>query len=295
MSSDKKISVIIPAYNEENAISSVIQSLSRLSIVGEIIVIDDCSTDSTKQRALEDGAKVISHEKNSGYGASLKTGIRNAQNDIVAFIDADGQHNPEDLAVMYQHISGTDMIIGARNPGSHSPLWRKPGKMFIAMLANYLAGYKIPDLNCGLRIVRKKSILPYLNICPDKFSFSTTSTVFFIKDGLKVKFIPVNARKRIGESTLKIRHGFDTIILVLRMITLFEPLKIFLPVSITIFLLGLVWVLDEAIRIGRFGATSLFLGIASLLVFFFGLIADQIATIRKENIRKNNNNPGDIE
>jgi glycosyltransferase involved in cell wall biosynthesis len=287
---ENKISVIIPAFNEEGAISKVIADLKKLSIIDEIIVIDDGSTDSTKQKAIESGARVISHQSNCGYGASLKTGIFNAKNDILAFVDADAQHNPDDLNVMNEYIAHHDMIIGARNPGSHSPLWRKPGKFMISMLANYLAGYKIPDLNCGFRLVKRKAILPYINIFPDKFSFSTTSTIFFIKDGLKVKFVPINVKKRIGESSLRIHHGLDTIILVLRMITLFEPLKIFLPVSIAIFVFGFLWALQEYIVYSRFGATSLFLGIASLLVFFFGLIADQIATIRKENLSKLLNN-----
>lgn len=282
----KEISVIIPAYNEENTISEVVADLNKLSFVSEIIVVDDGSTDSTRQKALESGAKVISHENNCGYGASLKTGIINSKNDIIAFVDADAQHNPEDLTLMSEYIDEHDMIIGARNPGAHSPLWRKPGKMLINMLANYLAGYKIPDLNCGLRLVKKKSIMPYLKILPDRFSFSTTSTIFFIKDGLRVKFIPINAKKRIGKSSLRVHHGLDTVILVLRMITLFEPLKIFLPVSIAIFVIGFIYATHEFITIKRFGATSLFLGITSLLVFFFGLIADQIATIRKENLSK---------
>lgn len=282
MSAEERISVVIPAYNEENGIGSVIDKLKKLPIVGEIIVVDDGSDDSTRQKALEHGANVISHENNCGYGASLKTGLRNSNNDLVAFIDGDGQHNPEDLVVMNKYIGDHDMISGARNPGSHSPLWRKPGKMFISMLANYLAGYRIPDLNCGLRIFRKKTIMPYLKIFPNKFSFSTTSTIFFIKDGLRVKFVPIDAQKRIGESSLRVRHGFDTIILVIRMITLFEPLKIFLPISFAVFAVGFVYALNELIVENKFGATSLFLGIASLLFFFFGLIADQIATIRKE-------------
>ncbi len=281
-SNDKSISVIIPAYNEEQSISKVIANVSKLSIVDEIIVINDGSSDSTEQKAIESGAKVISHEDNYGYGASLKTGILNSVNDVVAFIDADGQHNPEDIVTMSKYIDDHDMIIGARNKESHSPLWRKPGKMFIRWLADYLAGYKIPDLNCGLRLIKKKLILPYLKIFPNKFSFSTTSTIFFIKDGLKVKFVLITSQKRIGVSTLRVHHGLDTVILVLRMITLFEPLKIFLPVSMFIFVFGLIWALFEFITIGKFGATSLFLGISSLLFFFFGLISDQIATIRKE-------------
>jgi glycosyltransferase involved in cell wall biosynthesis len=279
---NEQISVIIPAYNEEQAISNVIDELSKLSIVDEIIVVNDGSTDSTRQKAFEGGAKVISHEENSGYGASLKTGMINAKNDIIAFFDADGQHDPDDLVTMSKYIDKYDMVSGSRQAGSHSPLWRKPGKMFIGMLANYLAGFKIPDLNCGLRLIKKQAILPYLKLLPNKFSLSTTSLIFFIKDGLKVKFIPITTRRRIGESSLRMHHGLETVILVLRMITCFEPLKIFLPTSIVIFVVGFIYALDEFIRVGRFGATSLFLGITSLLVFFFGLISDQIANIRKE-------------
>lgn len=279
---EQKISVVIPAYNEEKGIGPVISELKKISIVDEIIVVNDGSIDSTKQKAAESGATVISHESNCGYGASLKTGIIHSKNEIVAFIDADGQHNPEDLVVMHQHIDDHDMISGARGPGSHSPLWRQPGKKFIGLLANYLAGYKIPDLNCGLRLVRRTKILPYLSVFPDKFSFSTTSTVFFIKDGLRIHFMPITAQKRIGESSLRVRHGFDTIILIMRMITLFEPLKIFLPISLSIFVFGFIYAIDEFLDFGRLGATSLFLGIASMLFFFFGLISDQIATVRKE-------------
>ena len=283
MTIDKKeITVVMPAYNEEKAISSVITDLKKLAFVKEIIVVDDGSTDSTRQKAIDSGVHVISHEINSGYGASLKTGILNSKNNNIAFIDADAQHNPEDLKEMIKYLDEYDIVIGARKAGSHSPLWRKPGKKFIHILANYLAGFKIPDLNCGLRIIKKDLIKPYLKIFPNKFSFSTTSTVFFIKDGFKVKFIEITAKKRIGESTLKIRHGLDTIILVLRMITLFEPFKIFLPVSILIFSFGFIYAGIEVIRFGQFSATSLFLGIASMLTFFFGMIADQIATIRKE-------------
>jgi glycosyltransferase involved in cell wall biosynthesis len=283
MNADKKtLTVVIPAYNEEKAISSVIAGLKKLPFISEIIVVDDGSSDSTGQKAHDSRVKVIRHEENRGYGASLKTGIINARNDHIAFIDSDAQHDPRDLQEMFQYIDTYDIIIGSRRSGYHSPLWRQPGKKFIHMLANYLAGFKIPDLNCGLRIVNKGLIMPYLKIFPDKFSFSTSSTVFFIKDGYNVKFVPINAQKRIGKSTLKIRHGLDTIILVLRMITLFEPFKIFLPVSITIFSFGFVYASLELIRFRQFSATSLFLGISSLLVFFFGMIADQVATIRKE-------------
>lgn len=277
-----KITVVIPAFNEEKAISEVIAGLKEISIVDEIIVVDDGSSDATRQKAIESGVKVLVHRANSGYGASLKTGIINAKNNVIALFDADGQHNPEDLILMNEHIKDYDMVSGTRQKGSHSPLWRKPGKILISVLANYLAGHKIPDLNCGLRLVKKDLMLPYLKLFADKFSFSTTSLVFFLKDGFRVKFVPISAQKRIGESSLRVIHGFDTIILVLRMITLFEPLKIFLPTSITFFCLCIIFGTFDFITHQKIGATSLFLGITSILVFFFGLISDQIANIRKE-------------
>jgi glycosyltransferase involved in cell wall biosynthesis len=277
-----KISIIIPAYNEENSIAQTIMDLKKLLSEGEIIVVDDGSTDNTRQKALDSGTTVISHQFNRGYGASLKTGINNSKYEIIGFIDADGQQNPEDLLELQKYIEEYDMVIGARDTQSHFPLWRRPGKKLITILANYLAGQKIPDLNSGLRLIKKNVILPYLKMFPDGFSFSTTSTIFFIKEGLKIKYIPITVKKRTGKSSLKVRHGFDTIILVLRMITLFEPLKIFLPVSIFIFTIGLIWAAREFILYNSFGATSIFLGITSLLVFFFGLISDQIANIRKE-------------
>ncbi len=276
------LTVIIPAFNEEKAIGKVVAELKTLNFIDEIIVVDDGSTDSTGKKATDSGARVITHEHNKGYGASLKTGIINSANNTIAFFDADGQHDINDLSNLMKFVDTHDIVIGARDSGSHSPLWRKPGKEFIHWLANYLAGFKIPDLNCGLRIVKRDLILQYLTIFPNKFSFSTTSTVFFIKDGFNVKFVPIHAHKRIGVSTLKIRHGLDTIVLVLRMITLFEPFKIFLPISIFFFSFGLIYAVQEVVRYNQFSATSLFLGIASLLIFFFGMIADQVATIRKE-------------
>lgn len=278
----KKISFIIPAYNEAGSVAEIVESVKKLPLDGEIIVIDDGSTDQTAKQAEAAGAKVISHQVNRGYGASIKTGINTASHKILAFIDADVQQEADDFLEMSRFIDEYDMVVGARVTQSHSPLWRKPGKKLIEMLANYLAGHKIPDLNSGLRLVKRDAIKPYLNIFPDGYSFSTTSTIFFLKEGLLIKYVPITVKKRVGKSALKIHHGFDTIILVLRLITLFEPLKIFLPASLIIFLVGLVWAVREFILFHSFGATSIILGITSLLVFFVGLISDQIASLRKE-------------
>ncbi len=279
---EKKLSVIVPAFNEASSIAETVTKVKALPLTGEVIVVDDGSTDKTAELALQNGARVIRHETNRGYGASLKTGIRNAKYGLVGFVDADGQQNPLDLLELGKYIDEYDMVVGARDNQSHFPLWRRPGKKLIGSLANYLAGRKIPDFNSGLRLIKKDLILPYLKMLPDGFSFSTTSTIFFIKEGYKTKYVPISVKKRKGKSTLKARHGFDTIILVLRLITMFEPLKIFLPASIIIFAVGLVWALRELIMFHSFGATSIFLGITALLIFFVGLISDQIANLRKE-------------
>jgi len=280
---EKKISIIIPAYNEEAVIAEIVVGVKNLSLASEIIVVDDGSTDSTAKLAEENGARVIRHEFNRGYGSSLKTGIKKAECEIVGFIDADGQQDPQDLLELKKYIGDFDMVVGARDSQSHFPFWRRPGKKLISILANYLAGQKIPDLNSGLRLIKKEAIQPYLEMFPDGFSFSTTSTIFFIKEeGLKIKYVPINVKKRIGKSSLKVHHGIDTIILVLRLITLFEPLKIFLPLSFIVFTISLVWAIREFILFHSFGATSIFLGLVSLLVFLFGLISDQIANLRKE-------------
>ena len=278
----EKVSVIIPAYNEEATIVETLTAVKTLPFVGEVIVVNDGSTDLTAELAAKNGARVISHESNRGYGASLKTGIRNAKYDLVGCIDADGQQNPQDLLELKKFIDEYDMVVGARGSESHFPLWRRPGKKLIGSLANYLAGRKIPDFNSGLRLIKKAMILPYLKMFPDGFSFSTTSTIFFIKEGLKIKYVPINVKKRRGKSTLTARHGLDTIILILRLITMFEPLKIFLPASIFIFVVDLIWAAREFWLFRSFGATSIFLGITALLVFFVGLISDQIANLRKE-------------
>jgi glycosyltransferase involved in cell wall biosynthesis len=278
----KKISIIIPAYNEEEAIGGTLAALQALKLAGEIIVVDDGSSDRTAELARAGEARVISHEVNRGYGASLKTGIKNAKYDIIGFLDADGQQDPCDLQELNKYIGEFDMVVGARTSQANIPLWRRPGKFLISRLANYLAGRKIPDFNSGLRLIKKEVILPYIKMFPDGFSFSTTSTIFFIKEGLKIKYVPIQVQKRKGKSTLTARHGLDTIILVLRLITMFEPLKIFLPASFVIFIFGLAWAVSEYVLFHKLGAVSIVLGVAALLVFFVGLISDQIANLRKE-------------
>lgn len=289
MEQKTNLSIIIPAYNEEKSIKETIdglkKELAKLDLDYEIIAVNDCSIDNTKE-ILEkiDGIKLINHPYNKGYGASLKTGIKNAKFDLLLFFDGDGQHPTEDIPNLLNYSREFDMVAGARiKNGYKGPYIRWPGKKLLHIIANYLTGRKIPDLNCGFRIVKKQEITKFLHLLPDGFSFSTTSTLSFIKEGLNVKFVPITIKKRVGKSTVKPKDALRTFLLILRIILLFSPLKVFLPVSLSLFLIAfLSGIYDIFFRPLNITDTTILFFISSLLIFFFGLLADQLAAIRRE-------------
>jgi len=283
----KNLSIIIPAYNEQGAIAETIKGLKKelsdIDLNYEIIVVNDGSTDKTK-KILEkiSGIKLINHPYNKGYGASLKTGVRNAKSNLLMFFDGDGQHLPENIPNFLKHIKDFDMVSGALpKKGYKVPYIRRPGKKLLHLIANYLTGMKIPDVNRGLRIVRKNDISKFLHILPNGFSFSTTTMLAFIKDGLSVKFVPIKIKKRIGKSAVKPKDAPKMLLLILRIILLFSPLKIFLPVSIFFFILGIASLIQNLIVTNISDVTVLLL-ISGMLIFFFGLLADQNSAIRRE-------------
>ncbi len=282
----KSLSIIIPAYNEEKAIAQTIEGLkkelNKLDLECEIIVVNDASTDKTKE-ILEKikGIKIINHHENRGYGASLKAGILNAKFENLLFFDADGQHKPEYIKELLKYSDEFDMVSGQRE-GYKGPLIRQPGKKILLWLANYLSQQKIPDLNCGLRLVKKDKILKFLHLLCDGLSFSTTTTLLFINENLPIKYIPVTINKRNeGKSTVKPKHALDTLIFILRTVMLTEPLRVFLPVSIFLFILSVVLLIQNLIY-ENISDITILLAISAILIFFFGLIADQISALRKE-------------
>jgi len=285
----QNLSVVIPAFNEEKAIGRVITELQaelgKFPLNYEIIVVNDGSTDDTgKILTRLPEIKAITHPENKGYGSSLKTGIKNSQYPIILFFDADGQHRPEYIQEFIKNIDDYDMVVGARQKGYRGPTMRMPGKKFLYFLANYLTGQKIPDLNSGFRLIKKRVMEKFLHLMPNSFSFSTTSTLVFIKENLNIKFIPVESSKRIGKSTVKVSDGLRMFMLILRTIILFSPLRIFLPTSLFLFIAAFVsGIYDVFIRPypNITDATILFF-ISSILIFFFGLLADQISAIRRE-------------
>jgi len=283
-----KFSIIIPLYNEEKSARTTLTKLQawlrQNQVQAEIIAIDDGSKDQTR-KILEQiqGIRLIKHPYNKGYGASLKTGAANSLSDWLLFYDGDGQHQPEHIAQLTKDCQDYDMIVGART-GYQGPALRQPGKKLLNWTANYLVKYKIPDLNSGLRLVRKSKFLKYAHIYPNGFSLTTTITLAFLRDRLNVKYIPIQINHRQGRSSVRPKDAFETFLTILRTITLFSPLRIFLPVSFLLFLLSLVYPIFEWFKyqsINISDSTVLFF-ISSLLIFFFGLLADQISAIRRE-------------
>lgn len=288
MDKQLNISVIIPVYNEAEVVSRVIDELKKFliseGINHEIIAVDDASTDGTPQiLAQKNGIKVISHPYNKGYGASLKTGASHALYDWLLFFDGDGQHRVACLKEFISQTNKYDLIVGSRQ-GYQGPLLRQPGKKIIRLLVNYLAGRNIPDFNCGLRLVKKELFMNFRHILPDGFSLSTTSTLAFLKEGLDVKFIPIEIDKRIGRSSLRTSDGFKTLMLVIRLIMLFSPLKIFFPLAAFGFTISIGWIIHDLIvyNFSLISKSAGFLFVVSLLIFLFGLLADQIAAIRRQ-------------
>lgn len=280
----ESVTIIIPAYNEEAAIEDVVLSLKERMPEAEIIVVDDGSKDKTGELAGSAGASVIAHQSHLGYGSALTTGIRSTSREYVLFFDGDGQHSADDAERLIENCDGYDMVVGARTDNSHRPTNRIPGKLVLRLFSNFLAGTKIPDLNSGLRIFRREILVRYLHLMPHGFSFSTTSTFAILKSRRRFKFIPVTVRKRVGKSTVRQwRHGPATMMLMLRLTILFEPLKVFLSVAILLFLFGIFsFVIDLAIGGGGVGDTTVLLVLSSLTIFMFGLLCDQVSSMRRE-------------
>ena len=284
MGDQGRLTVVIPAHNEEQTVGSVVRSVQEAcsEFLHEIVVVNDGSSDSTARVAAEAGARVISHNRNLGYGAALKTGIRSAQTDFVLTMDSDGQHRAEHVIQLWKSEEERDMVVGKRMNLIHSPLWRMPGKWILGLMANYLTGQSIPDLNSGLRLMKRNVALKYLHLCPSGFSFSTTISMVLIKRGYDVAYLPIKVQRRAGKSTVSVTTGLETVILVLRIAALFDPLRVFIPASILTGALGALWSVPY-LMVGRGVSIGSMLAIVTaVLLFGIGLVCDQISQLRLE-------------
>jgi glycosyltransferase involved in cell wall biosynthesis len=282
------VSIVIPAFNEEEGIGETLTMLTRSTEAHarsyEVLVVDDGSSDRTAEIIAETpGVRLVQHRRNRGYGAALKTGVLAARGEVVAFYDADNQFDPEDLHKVVDELEHSDAALGNRTAKSHTPFSRRGGKKMLGWLANYLARQTIPDLNCGLRAMKRDLLLEYIHLWPSGFSASTTTTLVLLKEGYDVSFVPVTVKKRVGSSTVKIfRDGFNTVLLIIRLTTLLDPFRVFIPTAVVLFLAGLLWggfymAAGHGLSVG-----SLFLLVSGVNIFFFGLLADQIAALRRE-------------
>jgi glycosyltransferase involved in cell wall biosynthesis len=280
-----QVSVVIPAYNEEHGVEEVVRHigevLQQADVEYEIIIIDDGSTDKTAAAARNTPATVIEHGCNRGYGAALKTGIRAAKYDLICIMDADGTYPAEQLPVLIAESKDADMVVGARTKGAvQIPFVRRPAKWVLNRLADFMTGTKIPDLNSGMRIMRRGFVLDYMDILPDRFSFTTTITLCGLCDGYRVKFLPVEYFRRVGRSKIKPTDALNFLILILRTMTYFRPLRIFVPTALALLAVGVTKFIIDFFYM-RLSGTSVLFCLASLNTLSIGIIADMLCFVRR--------------
>lgn len=277
------ISVIIPACNEEKIIGEVIGNIKSLNLDCEILVIDDGSTDNTKEVAETSGARVIQHPYNIGNGASVKTGARNAQGKILITMDGDGQHNPEDIPGLIKEIGRYDMVVGARSNGSQSSFHRNLANKIYNLFSSYLTFCNIQDLTSGFRAIKRDVMMKFLYLLPNTFSYPTTITLALIKAGHRVKYIPIETKARVGTSKIRIfDDGLRFFLIILKIAALFSPFKVFFPISFLIFMAGMTYGSYMIILQHHFSNMVLLLLLTGILIFLLGLVAEQIAMLRME-------------
>jgi glycosyltransferase involved in cell wall biosynthesis len=279
----KSVSVVIPAFNEELAVRESVSELREMfaatEIEAEIIVVDDGSKDKTAREAKAAGARVIQHRSNRGYGASLKTGILAASNDIIAITDADGTYPAKYLPEMLAELEHADMVVGSRTGADvHIPLSRKPAKWFLRVMANYVSNTKIPDLNSGLRVFRRDVAMQYFAILSDQFSFTTTITLAMLCDKYAVSYLPIDYRKRQGKSKIMPWDAGSFAVLIMRVAMLFRPLRVFLPIALLCIAYGIIKASIDITRDPNISASAIFAFVSALMMILVGMLGDAVAT-----------------
>lgn len=283
MAAPSATSVIVPALNEAASIADVIGALRGAGAWHEIIVVDDGSSDGTGDRAREAGATVVRHPYTKGNGAAVKSGIRRATGDTVLIVDGDGQHRPADAARLVEKVGEYELVVGARSAATQATPARRIGNALLNRLAAYLTGRDIPDLTSGFRAARRDCLLEFLHLLPNGFSTPTTTTLAFIKAGYSVTFESIDASQRVGKSKIRLaRDGAKFFLILLKIVTLFSPLKIFVPVSLVAFLLGSAYAVWTIVTQSHVTNSSVLLIVLSVVVFLVGLVSEQVSALRFE-------------
>ena len=284
------ISVIIPAYREEAVISGVITDIRRvMDTTGhryEIIVVDDGSDDETAAKAEKAGARLITHPYNIGNGAAVKTGIRNAKGKILVTLDGDGQHSPEDIPRLLEKMDSYDMAVGARTGDSEASLHRTMANRIYNRFATYMCKRRIEDLTSGFRAVKRDIARQFVSLLPNTFSYPTTITMAVVRSGYSLAYVPIKTTRRTGKSKINpVKDGSRFLLIIIKIATLFSPMRVFLPVSVIMFLAGLTWGLFKIIFLGgQYGPTSAMLMTVSVVIFMVGLVSEQVAQLRFDRL-----------
>lgn len=278
--------VIVPAFNEAHSVAALVESLRQQARWLEIVVVDDGSTDGTGDAAAGAGARVLRHPYNKGNGAAVKTGLRNAAGTYILIVDADGQHQPHDTLRLVNQLDRYELVVGARSADSQASWSRRIGNHWLNRIASYLTGQRIPDLTSGFRAAHRDCMLEFIHLFPNGFSTPTTSTMSFIRAGYSVRFEPIVAAQRVGTS--KIRLGSDGarfVLILLKVMTIFSPLRLFVPVSAALFSLGAVYAAWTIATQSHVTNSSVLLILSSIVILLIGLVSEQIASLRSEGRR----------
>jgi glycosyltransferase involved in cell wall biosynthesis len=286
MAAPESVTIVLPAFNERASVGSVVTSLLAVARWHEVLVIDDGSDDGTGPAAQAAGARVVRHPYNKGNGASVKTAIRSAASDWILIVDADGQHRADDAMRLVGRLGEFDLVIGARDPRTQATAGRRLGNAILNGLAGYLTERPIPDLTSGFRAARREYLLEFIHLLPNGFSTPTTTTLAFVKAGYNVAFEPIGAMPRVGSSKIRLASdGAKFLLILLKVITIFSPLRIFAPISAIAFALGAGYGAWNFIYHARIPNGAVLLLMFSVMVILVGLISEQIATLRFEGRR----------
>lgn len=275
------LSIILPAKNEADGLRKVLPAIRAFHPEAELIVVDDASTDDTAEVARNHGARVVRHTRSLGNGAAIKSGARNAHGDVIVFMDADGQHKPEDIArLLFELNAGNDMVVGARSVASQAGAHRAIANTFYNWLATWMVGQTVSDLTSGFRAVKTALFRKYLYLLPNGFSYPTTITMSFFRAGYSVSYVPIEAPSRIGRSHIRlVRDGIRFFLIIFKIGTLFSPLKLFVPISAAFLLSGVGYYLYTYMAFHRFTNMSATLFITAIQVFLMGLVSEQISAL----------------
>jgi glycosyltransferase involved in cell wall biosynthesis len=280
------VTVVLPAFNEAEVVGKTVKRIRKLHPDFEILVVDDGSTDSTMQAAMDAGANVWPHPYNMGNGAAVKSGLRAARGDYVVLMDADGQHDPADIARLLEKADRFDMVVGARTKASKTKAHRNLANGIYNRFASYVTKFKIEDLTSGFRVMRRATVEQYIYLLPNTFSYPSTITMAYLRSGRSVAYVPIETARRVGKSKIKlVRDGTRFLLIITKIATLFAPLRIFMPVSLVFFLLGLGYYAFTYLTQGRFTNMSALLLNSSVIIFLIGLVSEQVTQLKYERTK----------